>query len=73
MGAAKLIAVALVILGIVALVYGGFWYEKEEAAAQLGPVTIEVEKRERVNIPVWAGIASIAAGVGLLLWRTRGA
>lgn len=68
----KIVAVALVVLGVAALVYGGFWYEKEETKAAIGPIQIKVEQRERVNIPVWAGVVSIGAGVGLLLWKRSG-
>ena len=69
----KIVAVGLVVLGVLALVYGGFWYEKDETKAEIGPIQIEVEQRERVNIPVWVGVAAIGAGVALLLWkRPRG-
>jgi len=62
----RLVGLALLILGVLAVVYGGFWYEKEEEAARIGPVKIEVEKRERVNVPLWAGVAGVVGGAILV-------
>jgi hypothetical protein len=35
--------------------------------AKLGPVEIAITEKERVNVPVWAGVALLAVGGGLLL------
>jgi hypothetical protein len=67
----KIVAIVLIVLGVLALVYGGFTYTRETAALDLGPVGIEVVERERVSIPVWAGIGAIGLGVALLLVDAR--
>ena len=67
----RLLGVVLVVLGILAIIYGGFWFTREEKAAEIGPVEIQVEKKERVNIPLWAGVATAAVGVVLLLGNRR--
>jgi hypothetical protein len=67
MGGTRLLAVALLVGGVLALVYGGFTYTKEASTTELGPISIEVKDRERVNVPVWAGVAMVAVGGGLLL------
>jgi hypothetical protein len=67
----RILGVVLVVLGILAIIYGGFWYTREEKAAEIGPVEIQVEKKERVNIPLWAGVATAAVGVVLLLGNRR--
>ena len=61
----------LLILGILGLVYGGFSYTKETHDAELGPLEIEIKDRERVNVPVWAGVAAILVGGGLLAYGLR--
>ncbi|MHB8915574.1 MAG: hypothetical protein ACYC4K_07150 [Thiobacillus sp.] len=66
MNATKGIAIVLIVLGILALVYGGFSYTKETHEAKLGPIEFSVKDKERVNIPMWAGIAAIVIG-GVLL------
>jgi len=62
----RLIAIALLIGGPLALVYGGFSYTKDTTAVKLGPIELSVKEKESVNIPVWAGVGAIVAG-GLLL------
>lgn len=62
----KIVGAVLVVVGALALVYGGFTYTKDSSALKLGPIELSVKQKETVNVPVWAGIGSIAVG-GLLL------
>ena len=62
----KMLAIVLIIGGILGLTYGGFSYTKDTTAIKLGPVEFSVKEKETVNIPLWAGIAAIVAGVVLL-------
>jgi len=64
----KLLGLGLLVMGILALAYGGFSYTKETHDASLGPIKIEVRDRETVNIPIWAGAVAAIAG-GILLAR----
>jgi hypothetical protein len=64
----KLLGVVLLAVGILALAYGGFSYTKDTDKVDLGPIHIEVKDRERVNVPLWAGVAVAIAG-GILLAR----
>lgn len=66
MNAIKGFGIALLIAGVLALVYGGFTYTKTTHDVKLGPIELSVKDKETVNIPVWAGIGAIVAG-GLLL------
>jgi hypothetical protein len=70
MSAAKLVGIALIACGVLGLIYGGFSYTRETHETQIGPLELSVEDRERVNVPVWAGVGAIVAG-GLLLLVTR--
>lgn len=67
MNATKGVAIVLIVLGILALVYGGFSYTKETHEGNLGPIEFSVKDKERVNIPMWAGIGAIVVGGVLLL------
>jgi hypothetical protein len=64
---AKLLGVALVAAGVLALVYKGFSYTEETHKAKLGPLELAVKEKDRVAIPTWAGVVAIAAGAALLL------
>jgi hypothetical protein len=64
----KLLGAVLLALGILAVAYGGFSYTKKTDEVNLGPIHFEVKDRERVNIPLWAGVVVAIAG-GVLLAR----
>jgi hypothetical protein len=67
MSAARLLAFALILAGALGLAYRGFTYTKETHSTRLGPIEISVKEKETVDVPVWAGVAAIAAGGVLLL------
>ena len=68
---AKIAGVALIVLGLAALVYGGFSYKGTTHDAELGPLRFEIEERERVHIPPWAGALAVLAGTAVLLLQGR--
>ena len=65
MNSIKIMAIALMVAGLLGLIYVGFSYTKDSTAVKLGPLELSVQEKERVNVPVWAGIGAILAG-GLL-------
>ncbi|MDO9205065.1 hypothetical protein [Methylotenera sp.] len=69
MNAVKMLAIVLIIAGGLGLIYGGFTYTKDTHQAKIGPIELSVKDTETVNIPVWAGIASMVAGAFLLFAR----
>lgn len=71
MSALKLVAIVLVAAGILGLVYGGFSYTKTTHDAKIGPLEFSIKDKETVNVPMWAGIAAIVVGGGLLLVKSR--
>jgi TRAP-type C4-dicarboxylate transport system permease small subunit len=71
MDAIKLVAVILIIAGILALLFGGFSFTKEKHTAHIGSIDLSLKEKEHVNVPLWAGVAAIVVGAGLLLMRPR--
>jgi UPF0716 family protein affecting phage T7 exclusion len=63
----RILGVVLLVLGVLAVAYGGFSYTKEKGDAHIGPINIEVKEKKQVNIPMWAGIAAGVAGLVLIL------
>jgi hypothetical protein len=63
----RILAIALLVAGALALAYGGFSYTSETHEAKLGPVEIAISEKQRVSVPVWAGVALLAVGGGVLL------
>lgn len=64
-------AILLIALGTLGLVYRGFTYTKETHETSVGPVELALKEKERVHIPVWAGVGAIALGGGILLFGRR--
>lgn len=71
MNALKAFAIALIAAGVLGLAYGGFTYTKDTTVVKLGPLEMTAKEKETVNIPIWAGLAAIIAGGGLLLVSTK--
>jgi multidrug transporter EmrE-like cation transporter len=63
----KIVGIVLIVAGALALVYGGFSFTKETHKAEIGPLKFSVQEKEQVNVPVWAGIGALVAGVVLLV------
>jgi hypothetical protein len=68
MSGTKLLGAVLLAVGILALAYGGFSYNKQTEDVKLGPIRIEVTDKKRVNVPLWAGVGIAIVG-GVLLSR----
>jgi hypothetical protein len=72
MSTSRIVAIALIVLGILGVVYGKFSYTRETHDAKLGSLELSVKEKQTVNVPAWAGVAAIAAGAALLLARPKG-
>jgi len=68
MNGLKIASAALIVAGILALVYGGFSYTKETHEAKIGPIELSVKDKQTVNVPVWAGVGAIVIGGALLVF-----
>jgi hypothetical protein len=67
MGAARVIAIVLIVAGVLGLVYQQFSFTRETAQAKIGPIELSVKEKETVNVPLWLSIAAVGAGVVLLV------
>jgi hypothetical protein len=63
----KILGIALIVAGTLALAYGGFTYTRDQHDVKLGPLQFSVKEKETVNVPVWAGVGAIAIGALLLV------
>ena len=70
MGSIKMAGIVLIALGLLGLAYGGFSYTKDTHDTKIGPLEFSVKDKERVNIPMWAGVAAVVAG-GVMLALPR--
>lgn len=58
-----LVAVVLIVLGVLALGYEGITYMTQEEIVDLGPLELDVEKKETIPIPRIVGLVFLVGGV----------
>jgi len=63
----NLIAVALIVLGLAGLLYGGFTYTHEKKVVDIGPVEVTRQEHERLPISPIVGGLVLLSGVWLLV------
>jgi hypothetical protein len=51
----KLVAIVLMVAGVLGLAYGGFTYTEETHEANIGSLSMSIDDKRHVNIPVGAG------------------
>lgn len=66
-----ILGVVLLAAGTLALVYRGFTWTRESHDARIGRLEFAIKEKERIEVPVWAGVGLVAAGGALLLWAGR--
>ena len=67
----KGLGIALVVLGLVALIYGGISWTRRDTVVDAGPIEITTDKQEGISIPPIAGIVAVVAGVALIATRGK--
>jgi hypothetical protein len=67
----KIVGILLIVLGVVALAYGGFSYTKREKIVDLGPIQATAETQETVPLPPILGGLALAGGIVLLIAGSR--
>jgi TRAP-type C4-dicarboxylate transport system permease small subunit len=64
-----IVATLLLIAGLAAIVYGGYWYIVENSASTR---TVDVTMGHRgLSWPLWSGLLAVAAGLGILIADLR--
>jgi len=71
MNAVKIAAIVLIATGVLGLAYGSFSYTKETHDVKLGPIEFSVKEKQKVNVPIWAGVGAIVIGGALLLFGSK--
>jgi len=63
----RTIGVLLIVLGLVAVVWGGITYTTPHKVADIGPVHISDEKHHSIPLPPIVGAIALVGGVVLLM------
>jgi hypothetical protein len=68
---AMLIGIALIALGLIALVYQGITYTSREKVVDLGPLKITAQKENTIPLPPILGGLALAGGIVLVVVAAR--
>jgi hypothetical protein len=63
----KIVGVVLIVIGIIALAYGGISYTTREKVLDIGPLEATTETRKTIPLPPLLGGLALAGGVVLLI------
>jgi len=63
--------IALIVLGLAALVYGSITYTSRETVIDIGPVKATANRERTFPLPPAAGIVAVAGGIALLVAANR--
>jgi uncharacterized membrane protein YidH (DUF202 family) len=69
MNGRMLLGVALIVIGIIALVYQGFTYTTHKKVLDIGPIQATKEEHQTVPVPPVIGIIAVISGVAVLALR----
>ncbi len=67
----RLLGIALVILGVVALIYGGISYSRQRTILEVGGLKATATEHKSIPFPPIAGAILVAGGVGVLALQSR--
>ena len=64
---AGIVGIILIIIGIIALAYGGFTYTKREKVIDAGPLQVSADREKTVPFPPIVGGACLVGGILLVV------
>lgn len=68
---AGIVGILLIVIGIVALAYGGFTYTKHEKIIDAGPLKISADREKTIPLPPVLGGICLVGGIILVLAGNR--
>ena len=63
----KLVGIVLIVIGLVALAYGGFTYTTREKVLDIGPIEATAERRHTIPLPPVLGAVALIGGIALMI------
>ena len=63
----RILGLALIVLGLIGLVWGGFNYTTREKVVDIGPLHVSDDKTHTIPLPPIAGAVAVTGGIVLLV------
>jgi hypothetical protein len=67
MSVTRIIGLVLVVVGIVALAWGGVFWTRQKTVLDAGPLEVKTQQHEGVALPPIVGVGCLVAGIALVV------
>ena len=67
----KGLGIALIVIGLIGVIYGGISWTTRDTVVDAGPIEITKNETERIPLPPIVGAVCLVAGVLLLMRRSN--
>ena len=67
----RIIGVILIVIGIIALVFGGITYTRREKVLDIGPLQASTERQKTIPLSPLLGGLALVGGVALMIAGSR--
>ena len=67
----RIIGMILIVIGIIALVFGGITYTRREKVLDIGPLQASTERQKTIPLPPLLGGLALVGGVALMIAGSR--
>ena len=67
----KIVGIILIVVGAIALAYGGITYTSREKVLDIGPIEATAEREKTIPLPPVLGGLAVAGGIVLLVAASR--
>ncbi len=67
----KITGILLIVVGVIALIYGGFTFSTQKKAVDMGPIQIDKTQHHSVPMPPVLGVLAILGGGALLYFGAK--
>ena len=71
MSARRIVGLVLVVVGLVALIWGGVFWTDRDTVLDAGPLQVQTEDREGVALPPVLGAIALIGGIVLMALPSR--
>jgi drug/metabolite transporter (DMT)-like permease len=67
----KIAGILLIILGVAALIYGGFTYTSQKKVLDVGDIHVNRTENHTIPVSPILGIVAIAGGAGMIIFGVK--
>lgn len=71
MSGLRIVGLVLIVVGIVALLWGGVFWTRNKTVIDAGPIEVKSQQHEGVAVPPIVGVGALVAGIALLVIPNR--